>query len=91
LLNLKERPTALLVTSDQVAAGVQTCCNDHGIAIPQDLAIIGFDNQPIAKVMKLTTVEIPLREVGKKLFIQAINSEITQEEIAFKLIERQTV
>jgi len=91
LLNLQERPTALLVTSDQVAAGVQTCCNDHRIAIPQDLAIIGFDNQPIAKVMKLTTVEIPLREVGRKLFIQAINSEITQEEIAFKLIERQTV
>ncbi|MFF2878256.1 LacI family DNA-binding transcriptional regulator [Gottfriedia sp. NPDC057991] len=91
LLNLKERPTALLVTSDQVAAGVQTCCNDRGIAIPHDLAIIGFDNQPIAKVMKLTTVEIPLREVGKKLFIQAINSEINQEEIAIKLIERQTV
>ncbi|PGL71799.1 LacI family DNA-binding transcriptional regulator [Bacillus sp. AFS055030] len=91
LLNLKERPTALLVTSDQVAAGVQTCCNEHGIVIPRDLAIIGFDNQPIAKVMKLTTVEIPLREVGKKLFIQAINSDVTQEEIAFKLIERQTV
>lgn len=91
LSKLKERPTALLVTSDQVAAGVQTCCNDHEIAIPKDLAIIGFDNQPIAKVMKLTTVEIPLREVGKKLFIQAINTETTQEEIAVKLIERQTV
>ncbi|QKE73859.1 LacI family DNA-binding transcriptional regulator [Arthrobacter citreus] len=91
LLKLKDRPTALLVTSDQVAAGIQTCCNEHGITIPEDLAIIGFDNQPIAKVMKLTSVEIPLREVGKKLFNQAINSEITQEEIVIKLVERQTV
>jgi DNA-binding LacI/PurR family transcriptional regulator len=91
LIRMKNRPTALLVTSDQVAAGIQTCCNDHGIAIPKDLAIIGFDNQPIAKVMKLTTVEIPLSEVGRKLFNQAIKNEVFHEEIAVKLIERQTV
>ena len=91
LLKLTNRPSALLVTSDHVAAGIQTICNEKGISIPNDLAIIGFDNQPIAKVMKLTTVEIPLREVGKKLFNQAINNDISQEEIAIKLIERNTV
>ncbi|WP_088067253.1 LacI family DNA-binding transcriptional regulator [Gottfriedia luciferensis] len=91
LLKLNNRPTALLVTSDQVAAGIQTCCNELGIEIPKDLAIVGFDNQPIAKVMKLTTVEIPLREVGRKLFTQAIKNEISQEEIRVRLIERSTV
>lgn len=87
----RERPTALLVTSDQVAAGILTCCADLNISIPKDLAIIGFDNQPIAKVMGITTVEIPLFEVGQKLFNQAISEGISYEEIQFNLIERRTV
>lgn len=90
-MKLKNRPTALLVTSDQVAAGIITCCKDNGIEIPNDLAIIGFDNQPISKMMKISTLEIPLIEVGEKLLNQAMTEEIAQEEIAVKMIERDTV
>lgn len=85
-------PTALLVTSDQVAAGIITCARESGIDIPNDLAIMGFDNQPIAKIMNITTLEIPLVEVGRKLFLQAMrHPTIYQEEIEVKLIERLTV
>lgn len=53
---------------------------------------MGFDNQPIAKIMHITTLEIPLVEMGKKLMLQAIDSESrTHVEISVKLIERQTV
>lgn len=91
-MELKNRPTALLVTSDQVAAGILTCCKEQGIFIPEDLAIMGFDNQPISKVMHITTLEIPLVEVGRKLFYQAMDGErVLHEEIAVKLIERETV
>ncbi|MCM3719920.1 LacI family DNA-binding transcriptional regulator [Fictibacillus phosphorivorans] len=91
-VQMKERPTALLVTSDQVAAGILTCCKEQGIFIPEDLAIMGFDNQPISKVMHITTLEIPLVEVGRKLFHQAMDGErVTHEEIPVKLIERETV
>lgn len=91
IMQLKNRPTALLVTSDQVAAGILTCCNEKGINIPEDLAIISFDNQPIAKYMKLTTVEIPIKEMGQKLLLRALLNERTQTEMAVTLIKRHTV
>lgn len=85
-------PTALLVTSDQVAAGIVTRARQENISIPDQLALIGFDNQPIAKMMNITTMEVPLIDVGRKLFLQAINEkEITHQEIDVQLIERQTV
>ncbi|MCQ6282673.1 LacI family DNA-binding transcriptional regulator [Bacillus sp. EB600] len=84
-------PSALLVTNDQTAAGIVTCCQNENISIPEDLALIGFDNQPIAKLMKITTIDIPLEEIGRKVFLQAINDEVFQEEMSTTLIERKTV
>ena len=92
LINMENPPSALLVTSDQVAAGILICCKEQNIAVPDELAIIGFDNQPIAKIMNITTLEIPLIEVGKRLFLQALdNSKNTQDEVKVSLIERLTV
>jgi DNA-binding LacI/PurR family transcriptional regulator len=92
LKNMKNPPSALLVTSDQVAAGILICCKEQNIAVPADLALIGFDNQPIAKIMNITTLEIPLIEVGKKLFLQALdNSKNSKDEVSVRLIERLTV
>lgn len=92
LTRMDNPPTALLVTSDIVAAGMITYCKEKEILIPDDIAIMGFDNQPIAKIMHITTLEIPLVEIGEKLFLQAIdNGNNTHEEIHVKLIERQTV
>ena len=92
LKNMKNPPSALLVTSDQVAAGILVCCREQHIVVPDELAIIGFDNQPIAKIMNITTLDIPLVEVGKRLFLQALETtKISQEVVSVKLIERQTV
>ncbi|MFC4387814.1 LacI family DNA-binding transcriptional regulator [Gracilibacillus marinus] len=92
LTTLEDPPTALLVTNDILAAGIMTYCREKGITIPHDLAIISFDNQPIAKIMHLTTLEIPLVEMGKNLFLQAIMSKPSaHKEIQVKLIERETV
>jgi DNA-binding LacI/PurR family transcriptional regulator len=77
---------------DIVAAGIITYCKEKEIAIPDKLAIMGFDNHPVAKIMHITTLEIPLVEIGKKLFLQAIDhTKNSHEEISVKLIERQTV
>ncbi|MCF6138276.1 LacI family DNA-binding transcriptional regulator [Pseudalkalibacillus berkeleyi] len=91
LVEMTTPPSALLVTSDQVAAGILTCCHKQGISVPEDLAIVGFDNQPIAKVMNITTIEIPLVKVGQNLFRQALKEEVLHEEIQTALIERGTV
>ncbi|WP_160726104.1 LacI family DNA-binding transcriptional regulator [Bacillus sp. USDA818B3_A] len=93
LKQLSDPPSALLVSSDEVAAGIVTSTQNHNIIIPKDLAIIGFNNQPIAQMMKITTIEIPLMEIGRKLFLQGINhsQEIHYQQVSVTLIERETV
>ena len=90
---LSNPPTAMLVTSDEVAAGMVTTAHKHNISIPNELAIIGFNNQPIAQMMHITTIEIPLMEIGKRLFLQCIiDSKVAlHQEIPVTLIERGTV
>lgn len=84
-------PTALLVTNDQVAAGIVICCQKQHISIPDEISIIGFDNEPIAKMMNITSIEIPLVEMGMNLFLQAVSSDISNKEWSVKLMERETV
>lgn len=91
LTTMHNPPTALLVTSDQVAAGILACCKERKIEVPSRLAIVGFDNQPIAKILNITTFEIPLVEIGRELFLGAISGKFFQNEIPVKLIERLTV
>lgn len=91
LLKMNTPPTALIVTSDQVAAGMVTSCQKQGIKIPDELAIIGFHNEPIAKMMGISSIEIPLFDMGKNLFQQAISNDITNKEMFFHFIERSTV
>ncbi|ULT57540.1 LacI family DNA-binding transcriptional regulator [Neobacillus drentensis] len=90
---LSNPPTAMLLTSDEVAAGLVTSAQKRKISIPRDLAIIGFNNQPIAQMMRITTIEIPLIEIGKKLFLQVVSDShvALHQEIPAALIERETV
>lgn len=97
ILAMDERPTALLVTGDHVAAGIMTEARKHGIRIPEDLAIIGFDNQPIGKVFDLTTVDNRLADMGSTAF-RIVHEQVTnpkstpqKREMDFRLIERSTV
>jgi LacI family purine nucleotide synthesis repressor len=97
LLNLESRPTALLVTSDQVAAGIIMEARKNDIRVPEELAIIGFDNQPIAEVFDLTTIDNQLLEMGALSFRIAYD-RITKKmekpeyhELEYRLIERATV
>ena len=63
----EERPDALLVISDVVASGILSQCHLLNIKVPETLAIIGFDDQPIAEALYpgLTTVRQPIKEMGE--------------------------
>ncbi|MYL32335.1 substrate-binding domain-containing protein [Pontibacillus yanchengensis] len=54
--------------SDEVAAGIIYEAMNKGISIPDDLAIVGFDNQTISKLMNpsITTIEQPVVEMAEK-------------------------
>jgi DNA-binding LacI/PurR family transcriptional regulator len=58
LLDKPERPTAILCFSDVVAYGVVQAAHTRGLVVPDDLSVVGFDDNPLAKRMRpaLTTV-----------------------------------
>lgn len=89
---MSEPPSALVITSDEVAAGALLQCQQKGISVPEQLAIIGFNNQPISYLMNMTTIDIPLSEMGRSLFRQACDgTRISQKEMSYTLVERSTV
>lgn len=59
---------AVFISNDAMALGAMHYANSHGIRIPQDIAMIGFDDLPEAAFFtpSLSTVTHPLRELGKK-------------------------
>jgi len=66
LLNLSSRPEAIFVTSDIMAVGVMEKIKQSGLSIPQDIAVVGFDNLKISGYLepKLTTVTKPMYRMG---------------------------
>lgn len=67
------RPSALLTTSDHVAAGIILELRKQGYRIPEDLAVIGFDGSDLAVVLNLTTVAVPYETIGRQAFSIAIS------------------
>ncbi len=66
LLNETPRPTAVFVASEVVAAGAMLAAKRAGLRIPDDLAVIGFDDIPMAEYLDppLTTVRLPAFGLG---------------------------
>ncbi len=64
---IKAGATAIFAHNDTMATGVIEYCNNHGIRIGKDLALIGFDNREIGTVCRptLSTVSLPLFEMGQ--------------------------
>jgi LacI family transcriptional regulator len=64
----EQRPSAIFASADQMAYGVLRAAEERGIAVPQDLALVGFDDDaPSAHVQPpLTTVRQPSFEMGQR-------------------------
>lgn len=60
-------PTAVIAASDVIAAGCLDAARAHRLRVPQDLAVTGFDDQPLAEHIQpsLTTVRMPITEMGR--------------------------
>jgi DNA-binding LacI/PurR family transcriptional regulator len=67
LLALPDRPTAIIASNDIVAAVVIKTIQQAGLQIPQDITVVGFDNQSFCAYLSptLTTILIPIVEAGK--------------------------
>jgi LacI family transcriptional regulator len=67
LLARTPRPTAIFASNDEMAAGVYRAAYQHGLTIPGDLSVVGFDDSPLASRIwpTLTTIRLPIRDMGR--------------------------
>ena len=66
LIDMDKRPQAIFTSSDLLAFGAIDAMRDFGIRVPEDIAIVGFDNIRMSNLIepKLTTVEKPMHKMG---------------------------
>jgi len=80
LLNHQEKPTAIFCSDDYMAIGVIDRIKEYGLSVPDDIAIVGFDDIEIGAYIKpsLTTIRQPIYDLGKsaaETLLKIINKE----------------
>ena len=67
ILDARKRATAVFAHNDALALGLIEAMRENGLRYPQDLAIVGFNNTEVSKVLAipLTTVEYPVADVSR--------------------------
>jgi len=75
ILKMKPMPDGAFITNDFVAAVVMRTLKENGIRIPEDIAIVGFNNDAIGKLIEpaLTTINYPGMEMGNIVATHLIN------------------
>lgn len=81
----ERRPTAIFAAADQMAYGALRAAEEHGISVPEDLALVGFDDDaPSAHVQPpLTTVRQPSFEMGQQGMELLLNMVGASEQSAY--------
>lgn len=86
ILQMHDRPTAIFTGSDEIAGGLMIKAKQNGISIPNDIAIVGFDDQPIAEMLdpRLTTIRQPVKKMGEKamqVLIDMLNQPYYEQQV----------
>ncbi len=65
LLRMPELPDAVFVTTDVQALGVLSALHDAGLSVPEDIAVVGFDDIKPSAYARLSTLRQPMYEMGR--------------------------
>ena len=96
MLDLADRPTAIFATNDLHAMGVYEAARLHGLRLPEDLSVVGFDDIPLAEWASppLTTMHQPLAEMATLAVRMLLGDEPTglsnRMELATSLVVRSS-
>jgi LacI family transcriptional regulator, galactose operon repressor len=89
LLALDDRPTAIFAVTDMTAVGAFGAARRMGLRVPEDIAIVGYNDIPLASRMMpaLTTVRVPIHEFGsaaaRVLLDQIDSGQPTRRRVIF--------
>lgn len=77
MMSSKHPPTAVVCANDLMAFGAKSYLDSVGLRIPQDVALTGYDNDPTAEFLGITSVRQPIDEIANALF-EILLGEINQ-------------
>jgi LacI family repressor for deo operon, udp, cdd, tsx, nupC, and nupG len=88
LLTSPHSPTAIFAANDQMAIGAMAAADRLGLRVPEDVSVIGFDDERIAALYDppLSTVRIPTYEIGRRSMVQLLrvmNDESVEQHIIY--------
>ncbi len=98
LLAGPQHPTAIFAANDLMAVGAIYAIHDAGLRIPEDIALVGYDDREIATIVRpaLTTVTLPCYDMGQASAAMLVNllegkaDNPDEVKIRGKLIVRQS-
>lgn len=99
LLSLPEPPTAIFAANDCMAIGALSACRDHGRKVPDDVAVAGFDDIPMARYVDpaLTSVHVDISALGARAterLLDALrapaNRDLRRETLPTTLVVRRS-
>ena len=99
LLEMKLRPSAIFAANDSMAIGALSALRESGVGVPEDIAVAGFDDIPLARYMDppLSSVHVPICELGARavdLLLHGITHKNDharkRERISTKLVIRRS-
>lgn len=98
LLDVPDPPTAIFASNDVMAMGAMDAIRQRSLRVPDDIAVLGFDDIPQAELVRpaLTTIQQPLEKMGRVAtqmlldLLEAPESKIQRIELPTKLIIRDS-
>jgi DNA-binding LacI/PurR family transcriptional regulator len=84
--------SAVLAFNDQMALGILAGMSDHGISVPGDISLVGFDDVPMAAMVAppLTTIRLPIDEVGPAAVAMLTEGPSTKEFVGELVLRGST-
>lgn len=98
LLALNPRPTAIFAANDAMAIGAMKCIKENGWRVPEDIAVIGFDDieDDFHIEPHLTTIRVPKEELGAlavRRIVEMMDTDkpsLTTNHIPIELVVRES-
>jgi len=99
ILELDPRPTAVFAANDSMAIGALSAFRESGVRMPEDMAVAGFDDIPLARYMDppLSSVRVPICDLGAQaveMLLHGINHKNShtrrRERVLTELVIRQS-
>jgi LacI family transcriptional regulator len=98
IVGLDRRPDAVFAANDAMAIGCLSAFREHGVRVPEDIALAGFDDIPIARYMTppLTSVRVSIADLGNRAMTRLVplmgnavtDDDWRRETLATELIVR---